>query len=278
MTPKVKRDSMKAMKIGIFDSGLGGLFVAKTLVKDLPQYEYIYLGDTQRVPYGDRSPETVYQFLEEAVNYLFKHDCALIIVACNTASAEALRQIQQKYLPKHYPDRKILGIIIPTAEEALKDAKIKRVGVIATQGTVNSNTYRRELKKIRADVAVFQQAAPTLVPLIESNAVRFVDPILRSYLQPLLKKKIDALILGCTHYPILKKEIKKICGKDIKIISSNEIISTKLANYLQRHPEIEKKLGKNKQRKFLVTEITHATKTLSEKWFGMDIKLKLVKL
>ncbi len=266
------------MKIGIFDSGLGGLFVTKALVKELPQYDYVYLGDTQRVPYGNRSHETVYKFLKEAVDYLFAHDCELIIVACNTASAEALRKVQQEYLPRHYPKRRVLGIIIPTAEAALKDHKIKRVGVLATQGTVDSRAYIRELKKIRPDVSIFQQAAPLLVPLIESNAIEFADPILHSYLQPLSRKNIDALILGCTHYPILKKQIKEICGPDIKVISQDEIISAKLADYLGRHPKIVKRLGKNKRREFLVTDLTAATKILSMKWFGTDVKFRLVRL
>ena len=278
MTPKVKHDRMRIMKIGIFDSGLGGLFVTKALVKKLPQYDYVYLGDTQRVPYGNRSHETVYRFLEEAIEYLFAHDCGLIIVACNTASAKALRRIQQEYLPKHYPKRRVLGIIIPTVEVALKNLKIKRVGVLATQGTVSSGAYIRELKKIRPDVTVIQQAAPLLVPLIEANATRFADPILHSYLQPLLKKRIDTLILGCTHYPILKKQIKKICGKDIKIVSQDEIISIKLAGYLAHHPEIEKCLSKHKRREFLVTDLTDATKALSKKWFGLSIKFRTINI
>lgn len=266
------------MKIGIFDSGLGGLFVARALMKRLPQYDYLYLGDTQRVPYGNRSPETVYRFLEEAVKYLFAHDCALVIVACNTASAEALRRIQQKYLPAHYPERKVLGIIIPTAEAALENASVKRIGVLATEGTVRSNAYTRELKKIRPDIQLFQQAAPLLVPIMESNSVKFADPILHAYLKPLLKKRISTLILGCTHYPILKSRIKKICGADVKIISQDEIIASKLANYLKRHPEIEKKITKKGRRAFFVTDLTKATKALSKKWFGREILFKIVTL
>lgn len=266
------------MKIGIFDSGLGGLFLTKALVKNLPAYDYVYLGDTQRMPYGNRSHETVYRFLEEAVDYLFMHGCELIIVACNTASAEALREIQHGYLPRHYPKRKILGVIIPTAEVTLMDPRTKRIGIMATQGTVASGAYVRELKKIRPAVAVFQHAAPLLVPLIESDAVEFADPILRSYLAPLLKKKIDTLILGCTHYPILKRRIKRICGNKIVVISQDEIISRKMKDYLRRHPEIEKNLGKHKRREFLVTDLTDATKTLSRKWFGGDISFKIVKL
>jgi glutamate racemase len=266
------------MKIGVFDSGLGGLFTMKSLVKKLPQYDYIYLGDTQRVPYGNRSHETVYQFLEEAAEYLFEHDCKLILVACNTVSAEALRRIQRDYLPAHYPDRKILGIIVPTAEAALKDPKAKRIGILATQGTVSSQTFVREIKKIRPSASVFQEPAPLLVPLIESGSTNFADPILRKYLRPLIRRKIDVLILGCTHYPIVKRQIKKICGKNMRIISQNEIISAKLSDYLKRHPEIEKKLGKNKHRRFLVTDLTDTTKSLAKKWFGAEIKLEIITL
>lgn len=266
------------MKIGIFDSGLGGLLITKSLIKKLPQYDYVYLGDTQRVPYGNRSQSTIYQFLEEAVNYLFVHECELIIVACNTASAEALRRIQQEYLPKHYPKRKVLGIIIPTVEIALKDPKIKRVGILATQSTVNSQAYVREIKKINSGAAVFQQAAPLLVPLVENNGIEFSDPILRSYLKPLMKKKIDTLILGCTHYPILRRHIQKICGVNIKIISQDILIPSKLTDYLKRHVEIEKGLGKNKKREFLITDLTDTMKTVSKKWFGADIKFKVITL
>lgn len=264
------------MKIGIFDSGLGGLFVAKALIKELPQYDYVYLGDTKRVPYGNRSRETVHQFLKEAVEYLFSRDCELIIVACNTASAEALRKIQQEYLPKHYPKRRVLGVIIPTAEVALKNGEAKRIGVLATQGTVRSQAYVHELKKIAPRIEVFQQAAPLLVPLIESNSIKFANPILSSYLKPLLKKNIDTLILGCTHYPILKSQIKRLCGAGIKVISQDEVIPKKLFDYLQRHSEIEKKLTKKRQRSFLVTDLTDATEALAKKWFGKNIPFQIV--
>ena len=266
------------MKIGIFDSGLGGLFVTRALTKKLPQYDYVYLGDTQRVPYGNRSRETIYQFLREAVEYLFSHDCELIIVACNTASAEALRKIQQQYLPKHYPKRRVLGVIIPTAEVALENTQTKRIGVLATQGTVRSQTYVRELKKIAPHVKIFQQAAPLLVPIIENNSMEFVDLTLRSYLEPLLKKNIDTLILGCTHYPILKSRIKKLCGPRVKVISQDEIISQKLFNYLKRHPEIDRKLTKKRRRSFLVTDLTDATKALAKKWFGGKIKFQIISI
>lgn len=203
----------------------------------------------------------------------------MIIVACNTASACAsLSRVQQEYLPKHYPNRRVLGIILPTAEAAMASKSIKRIGILATQGTVNSGAYIREISKISSSVKVFQQAAPLLVPLVENNGIAFVDPILRSYLRPLLRRNIDTLILGCTHYPILKKQVKKICGKRIKVISQDEIISTKVKDYLKRHPEIEVKLKKNKRYQFLVTDLTPAMKILAKKWFGPSIKLQVVSL
>lgn len=162
-------------------------------------------------------------------------------------------------------------------EATLKDDDAHRIGILATQGTVDSNAYIRELKKIDSKIKIFQQAAPLLVPLIEANASRLADPILRSYLRPLLKKKIDLLILGCTHYPILKKQIREWCGKDVVIISQDEIISAKLVDYLRRHPEIEKGLNKNKRREFFVTDITPAAKALSKKWFKKEIRFNVIK-
>ncbi|OGE86023.1 MAG: glutamate racemase [Candidatus Doudnabacteria bacterium RIFCSPHIGHO2_02_FULL_46_11] len=259
------------MKIGVFDSGLGGLVILKSLVKSLPEYDYIYLGDTQRVPYGNRSPETVYQFLEEAVDYLFKKDCALIIVACNTASAEALRKIQAVYLPKKYPNRRVLGVIIPTAEAAV-EGKVKSVGVLATTGTVNSKAYVREIKKLNNNIKVIQSAAPLLVPLIENDALSFSEDIIKQYLKPF--KSSQAIILGCTHYPLLKSKIKKFSGK--RIISQDEIIPEKFKNYLVRHPEMGKRLSKNRRREFLVTDLTEHYKLLGRKWFGPALKFKKV--
>lgn len=263
------------MKIGVFDSGLGGLFVMWALARKLPRYDYVYLGDTERVPYGNRSPETVYRFLEEAVRYLFKKNCRLIIVACNTASAEALRKIQRQYLPKHYPKRRVLGVIIPTVEEALKDKKIKRVGVLATTGTVRSGAYTREAKKLNPRVKVFQNAAPLLVPLIENGEVKRAEPFVRAYLAPLKQKKVEKIILGCTHYPALKKMIKKFSG--VPVISQDEIIPRKLKSYLTRHLEIDSRLSKKGKRELLVTDITPAYIRFSRKWFG-SAKLRKVKL
>ncbi len=278
------------MKIGIFDSGLGGLLITKALVRNLPHYDYVFLGDTKRVPYGNRSHDTIYEFLRESVEYLFGQDCQLVIVACNTASAQALRQIQQDYLPAHYPDRRVLGVLIPACEVALQnpdqmraeDGGSKRttdrtVGVLATNATVESNAFVRELKKIALRTKVLQRPAPLLVPFIENDATDLVLPVLRQYLAP-FKGKIDTLILGCTHYPILKKQISDIVGKKVRVISQDELLPSKLRDYLERHPEIEERLSKKRQRRFLVTDLTRAMKKTARKWFGAGIRLEEVSL
>lgn len=264
------------MKIGIFDSGLGGLIVARAIVRVLPEYDYVYLGDTQRVPYGNRSHETVYRFTHEAVEYLFKKEnCALVILACNTASARALHRIQKDY---KNTNKKVLGVLIPAAEEA---ARFKRVGVIGTAGTIASGTFPREIKKLNRKTEIFQNPAPMLVPLAEEGEEKNALPFIKKYLEPFSDKKLDALVLGCTHYPIFKKEIKNSArgtlDKNIKIISQDEIVPKKLKDYLERHPEIAKKLSKNKTVKILVTDLTQSVQKLSQKWFG-KAKPKLIKL
>ena len=265
------------MRIGIFDSGLGGLLITDSLTQHLPQYDYLYLGDTARVPYGNRSQETIFRFTLQAVEYLFRQNCQLIILACNTASAEALRRIQQEYLPAHYPERRVLGVLIPAAEEATARSRSGRIGVLATQGTVHSNAYPREIVKRNPAAQVFQQAAPLLVPLIEHNGQRWAKPIVESYLQPLLEQSIDTLILGCTHYPALKDTITEAAGTEIAIISQDEFIPTKLAAYLQRHPEIDNQLSQGNSREYQVTDQV----TGYEQWtgtVGQTIKLDLVRL
>ncbi len=254
------------MKIGIFDSGLGGLIIAKAIRKTMPEYDYVYFGDTKRLPYGNKSHDAVFEFTKKAIDYLFrKENCAIVIIACNTGSARALREIQQKYLPKNFPDRKILGVLVPTAEIA---SLYKRVGVLATLGTVISNTFPIEIKKLNNKIKVFQNPAPVLVSIIEEGENKLSTPFLSKYLKPLMNKNLDSLVLGCTHYPILKKEIKKLIPKDVKIISQDEIIPKKLKEYLTRHPEITKKLSKNKSVKILVTDKTQNMTLLVKEWFG----------
>lgn len=265
------------MNIGIFDSGLGGLLITKSLIEKLPQYNYTYLGDTKRVPYGNRSPETIYEFLKESLEYLFQNNCKIVIVACNTASSQSLRRIQQEFLPIKYPDRKVLGVIIPTCEVALKDKSFKRIGVLATSATVTSNAFVIELKKIQPGVLVFQQAAPLLVPFIENDCLSLVGPVLEKYLN-FFKGKIDTLILGCTHYPLLYSYIKKIMGSGVKIIPQNRLIPSKLQSYLVKHPEIEKVLDKKSKYRFCVTDLTETMLKTVKKWFSKNITLNKVNL
>ncbi|MFA6301057.1 MAG: glutamate racemase [Candidatus Paceibacterota bacterium] len=264
------------MKIGIFDSGLGGLIVTRSIVKAMPEYDYVYLGDTKRVPYGNRSHDAVFEFTRECVDYLFrKENCAIVVVACNTASARALRRIQQEYLPKNFPERKVLGVLIPAAEECVK---FKRIGVLGTAGTVASNTFLREILKLNKKVRIFQNAAPMLVPLAEEGEEKNVAPFIKKYLQPFLNKKLDVLVLGCTHYPLFKSQIKKLLPGGVKIISQDEIIPRKLKDYLIRHTEIRARLSQKGTRKILVTDITKNVEKLSQKWFGPKAKPKLVEV
>lgn len=263
------------MKIGFFDSGLGGLFLLKRTAKVLPPGEYLFLADLKRSPYGNRSPQVIYDFTREAIEYLFKNDCQIIILACNTASALALRRLQQEYLPQKYPDRRLLGVVVPTIEEALK-YRIKKLGVLATKATIKSGVYVKEIKKRKADIKIFQQAAPLLVPLIENNSLRWAEPILRAYLKPLINKKAEAIILGCTHYAVLKSLVKKIVGPKIKVISQDDIIPKKLADYLARHPEIANKISKTGKIFFETTDLGADFCQTAKKWFGKEIDLKLI--
>src|SRR3989344_1770009 len=258
------------MQIGIFDSGVGGLIVARAIHKLMPEYDYVYLGDTKRAPYGNHSAKVVYEFTRQGVEFLFnKEHCGIVVVACNTASALALRKLQ-----KNLKNRKILGVLIPAGEEA---AKFRRVGVLGTIGTVASGVFPADIKKLDKRVQVFQNPAPVLVPLAEAGERARAMPFIKEYLEPLLKQKINALVLGCTHYPIFKKQIKKITGKKVKIISQDEIVPKKLKDYLNRHSEIKNKLSRKRTTKILVTDITPHIQKLTRTWFG-KVKSKLVKL
>ncbi len=264
------------MKIGIFDSGLGGLVIARAIHKKMPNYDYVYLGDTQRMPYGNRSHQAVFEFTKEGVDYLFrKENCVLVIIACNTASARSLRKIQQEYLPKNFPNRRVLGVLIPGAEEA---GKYKRVGVLATAGTVASNTFPKEIKKINIHTKVFQNPTPLLATLAEAGENVLAQHFIVKYLKPFAKKNLDALVLGCTHYPIFKNQIKKLLPKGVTIISQDELVPKKLESYFSQHPEIEKKISKRGKIKILVTDKTQTVDELTRKWFGKNINIKLVRL
>ncbi len=264
-------------RIGVFDSGLGGLFLMRSLVRGLPLYDYIYLGDTKRVPYGGRSADVVYEFTRDAIEFLFQRGCGLALVACNTASATALRRIQQDLLPKMYPTRRVLGVLVPLAE-AVCEKNLKRVGVLATQATVESQAITREIQKRARDIAVYEQAAPLLVPIVESGELQWVDTVLTAYLKPLLRRRVDGIALGCTHYPVLKRRIRRIAGKGIVVVSQDDFIADKLGQYLKRHPELETALGKKRTREFLITDKTPEFEKRAKQWFGKDIQLEIVEL
>ncbi len=247
------------MKIGVFDSGYGGLTVLKEILKVLPEYDYIYLGDNARTPYGTRSFETVYKYTLQAVKKLFELDCKLIILACNTASAKALRSIQQNDLPRLAPDRRVLGVIRPSVEALNEFTKTNVVGVLGTPGTVASNSYPLEIKKLYPHIQTFQQACPMWVPLVENNEHLGdgADYFVKKYLDGLLSqnKDIDTIILGCTHYPLLIPKIEKYLPPGIKLLSQGEIVAYSLKDYLRRHPEIEGDLTKNGSVVFYTTDV-----------------------
>lgn len=265
------------MKIGIFDSGLGGLVLTKAITDTLPDYDYIYLGDTLHVPYGPRSGEAIYQFTLKAVDFLFRQDCKLVIIACNTASASALRRLQQDYLPKHYPDRRILGVVVPTLEVAQSTGHHK-LGLIATPFVVNSEIYPFELEKLNPRISICATATPLLVPLIENNGMHYIKQPLQDYIQPLIDDKIDGLILGCTHYPLLKPLLKEILPDHIDLISQDDFIPAKLADYLHRHPEIENTLDKTHHYRFCVTDVAKSYQDMANRIFGQALVLEKVAL
>ncbi len=245
---------MNKFPIGIFDSGFGGLTVFKSIAEKLPQYDYIYLGDNARSPYGDHSFETVYQYTLECVEWLFAQGCPLIILACNTASAKALRSIQQLDLPIKYPNNRVLGVIRPTAEVIGNYSTTQNIGVLGTRGTVNSNSYAMEIEHFFPEIKVHQQACPMWVPIIENGehlstgADFFVD----EYIQQLLQKsnEIDCVLLACTHYPLLVPKIEQHLPNNVKIVAQGDIVANSLVDYLKRHTELEPKLAKNARRTF----------------------------
>jgi glutamate racemase len=260
--------------IGVFDSGVGGLTVLKSLLKHLPDYDYIYLGDNARTPYGNKTKEKVYEYTSQAVDFLFCKGCNLIIIACNTATALALRKIQQEYLPKKYPGKRVLGVVRPMAEAIAADEKFKKIGIIGTKATIKSRSYLREIKKLNDGLKIFCQSAPLLVPLIESgwNDEKEIMATLEKYLRPLKKAKVDSLVLGCTHYPFLEKQICQIMGKGCKIYNSGEIVAKSLKDYLKRHEELGIKLSVKPKLKFYTTGDVGAFKVIGNRFLGKKIE------
>lgn len=266
--------------IGVFDSGYGGLTIFKEIIKKLPGYDYIYLGDNFRAPYGNRSQEAIYNFTHQAVEYLFNQGCELVILACNTASAESLRKLQQNYLPKKFPDRRILGVIRPMAEAAVNISRYRKIGVVGTRATIESQSFINELKEQDQGARVFQRACPLLVPLIEEGWLKKPETrmILKKYLHPLKNFQIDTLLLGCTHYILLIKEFQRIIGRRVQVPNPGEIVSSSLVDYLARHPELEKKLSKNKKIQYLTTDCPERFSEQAKLFLGRAIAAKKINL
>jgi glutamate racemase len=243
--------------IGIFDSGYGGLTVFRSIIEQLPGYDYIYLGDTARAPYGNRSFHTIHQYTWACVQWLFKQGCPLVVLACNTASAKALRTIQQQNLQNEDPAKRVLGVIRPTAEVIGDYSKTREIGVLGTKGTVQSGSYVIEIGHFFPEVKVYQQACPLWVPLIENAEYDKpgADYFVKKYLDDLLaqSENIDTVLLGCTHYPLLIEKIRAYLPEHIKIVSQGDIVADSLAGYLQRHPEMDALLSKNTTQQFFST-------------------------
>lgn len=275
---------MQMSSIGVFDSGYGGLTILKQLVRTLPQYDFLYLGDNARTPYGTRSFGVVYEYTLQAVKYLFSQNCPLIIIACNTASAKALRNIQQLDLPVIAPERRVLGVIRPSVEKVGEITKNGHVGVVGTPGTVQSETYPIELKKWSGGKvkSVVQEACPLWVPLVENNEIdsEGAEYFVRKNITNILRKdkNMDTLILGCTHYPLLINQIRKFVPENIRILEQGQIVAEKLQDYLFRHPEIESKLSKNGRIKFQTTEAAENFNEKGALFLGQAVNAETVRL
>ena len=269
---------MSTAPIGVFDSGYGGLTILKELKHTLPQYDYIYLGDNARAPYGPRSYDTVYQYTLEAVNWFFNQGCSLVILACNTASAKALRTIQQKDLPNIAPDKRVLGVIRPTTEILGNFSTTHQVGILGTLGTIQSDSYPIELAKFFPDLKVFQQACPLWVPLIENGEhdQPGADYFVKSYLDQLFSQSadIDTLLLACTHYPLLADKIRAFMPKGVNIVSQGAIVAKSLARYLESHPDLAQKCSQSGQLSFYTTDNPQAFELQASSFFGQKIAAK----
>jgi len=271
-------------KIGVFDSGFGGLHTLRHIVSELPEYDYVYLGDSARAPYGPRTTEEVRAFSTQAVDFLLAQGCELLIFACNTASSDALRTIQQTHLPTRYPDTKVkknvLGVLIPLAEKAVEVSKGKRIGVLATSGTVRSGAFVRELSKIEPTLFIVQEAAPKLASLIEAGEhdTDATREVIRQYLQPLMDASIDTLILGCTHYGFVRDTIQSIVGSDVTIVSEADAVPQALRSYLARHTDIDARLSRGGSMEFFSTDTSGTFDVLGSTFFGAPIKARRVTL
>jgi glutamate racemase len=262
--------------IGVFDSGYGGLTVLKEIVNQLPQYDYLYLGDNARAPYGTRSFDTVYQYTLQCVQWFFKQGCSLVILACNTASAKALRTIQQNDLVKFGENKRVLGVIRPTTEIIGSYSKTNAVGILGTTGTVQSNSYPIEIAKFYPQIKVYQEACPMWVPLIENNEYQSTgaDYFVQKNIDNLLAQSpgIDTVLLACTHYPLLMDKIKQFIPQGVTVLSQGKIVADSLQDYLQRHTEIAEKCSKNAEIRFFTTDSTEDFDSHAANFYGKPVK------
>ena len=273
---------MQPGPIGIFDSGYGGLTILAQIREQMPEYDFLYLGDNARTPYGTRSFEVVYEFTSQAVKTLFDMGCSLVILACNTASAKALRTIQQIDLPKIDPRKRVLGIIRPTVEYLGDITKSRHVGILATSGTIKSQSYPLEIKKLFPDIVVSGEACPIWVPLVESGeaASEGTDYFIKRHIDNLLTKdnKIDTIILGCTHYPILYDKIRRYTPANINIVTQGEYVGRSLINYMERHPEMDALCTKQGTCRFLTTESVDIFRGYASIFFDSSIQVQSIAL
>lgn len=274
--------SKDAGPIGVFDSGYGGLTIYNEIQKLLPQYDYLYLGDNARTPYGTRSFDVVCEFTRQAVRYLFQQGCQLVILACNTASAKALRTIQQADIPALDPNRRVLGIIRPTVERVGEVTKSGHVGVLATEGTIKSHSYPLEIRKLYPEIEVVGEACPMWVPLVETNEYESegADFFVKQHIDSLLARdpEIDTIILGCTHYPILMDKIRKYTPEGITLLTQGAAVASSLAWYLQRHPEMERLCTKGGKTVFCTTEADGKFGTQASLFLNYPVEVKNVTL
>lgn len=270
--------------IGVFDSGYGGLTILKEIVKTLPEYDYVYLGDNARTPYGTRSFDVVYRYTAEAIRKLFVMGCPLVILACNTASAKALRTIQQVDLPLADPSRRVLGVIRPSVEALAAFTGNGHVGILATKGTVASGSYPMEIEKLygKGCFRITQVACPIWVPLVENNELSGTgtEYFVRKYIDELFAAdaQIDTVILGCTHYPLLREVIRSYLPAKVKLVEQGPIVADRLENYLTRHPEMANRLSKQGNRHYLTTESTGLFGQMAGLFMGKEVEARHVEL
>lgn len=273
---------LKSGKIGVFDSGYGGLTIFRSIQKRLPHYDYIYLGDNARAPYGNRSFQTIFEYTLTCVEWLYRQGCRLVILACNTASAKALRSIQQNEMHRFDPDFRVLGVIRPTVEIIHEYSQTNHIGLLATEGTVKSNSYYLELQKYAPEVTLYQHACPMWVPFIESNEHldatfnHFIQKDIQALLQQ--SDKIDAILLGCTHYPIIYDQIRVNVPEHIKIIAQGTLVADSLGVYLLKHTEIDASLSTSGTASYFTTDDATMFEQQTLLYFGEKISVQSIKL